>query len=395
METKMIPTTVEEITTEWLTNALTKSGVLKNNSVQTVSHNIIGQGQGYMGILARLSVAYEQPDETLPSTMIAKIPTQEAKNKMLMEAFWNYEREVRLYDEVLEQVPVRTPRCYYSDLDPGPGRKRMDTVYNKYGKLPQGLLPFYFIYAGIRNVRLKRRYILLFEDFGDLEQISHKEGCSYEDVKTVMKSIGISHAALWESPLLNKHWLRDHADMSNMLGFISNRWQSAVKKTFPEKVSAKEMEVFSWLKANNKKLDQYTKTRPHTLVHSDFRLDNLFFDRERNDIALVDWQASFPAMGLFDPCFFFLNNCSNPINPEQAEELVAMYHQGLVDGGLSDYSLDECLSDYPYGMLLAVRYWLIIIGGVELEKDPNAKELVGILLDRMRPLIEAIELPAL
>ena len=100
-------------------------------------------------------------------------------------------------------------------------------------------------------------------------------------------------------------------------------------------------------------------------------------------------------MGLFDPCFFFLNNCSNPINPEQIEELVAMYHQGLVDGGLSDYSLDECLTDYPYGMLLAVRYWLIIIGGVELEKDPNAKELIGILLDRMRPLIEAIELPAL
>jgi hypothetical protein len=347
-----------------------------------------------MGILARLSVAYEQPDETLPSTMIAKIPTQEAKNKMLMEAFWNYEREVRLYEEILDEIPVRTPRCYFSDFDPGPGEKRINTVYGKYGKLPQGLLPFYFIYVGIRNLRLKRRYILLFEDFGNLEQISHKDGCSYEDVKMVMKPLGVAHAALWESPLLNKYWLKDHADFSNMMGFISSRWQSAIKKTHPEKVSEKEKEVFSWLKQNNKKLDEYTKTRPHTLIHTDFRLDNIFFDRGKNDIALIDWQASCPGMGLFDPCFLFLNNCCNPINPEQAEELIAIYHQGLVEGGVSDYSLDECMSDYPYGMLLAVRYWLIIIGGIEVKKDPNAKDLLGILLDRMRPLIEAIELPS-
>ena len=218
METKVIPTTVEEITTEWLTGALGKSGVLKNNSVRTLNHKIIGEGQGYMGILARLSVEYEEPDDTLPSTMIAKMPTKESKNKMLMEAFWNYEREVRIYDEILDQIPVRTPSCYFSDFDPGPGEKRINTVYEKYSKLPKGLMPFYFIYVGVRNLRLKRRYILLFEDFGNLEQVSHKDGCSYEDVKMLMKPLGIAHAALWESPLLNKYWLKDHADFSNMMG---------------------------------------------------------------------------------------------------------------------------------------------------------------------------------
>lgn len=394
MGKKIIPTTVEEITSEWLTGALTKSGVLKNNSVQTVSHKIIGQGQGYMGILVRLALEYEQPDDNLPSTMIAKIPTQEAKNKMLMEAFWNYEREVRLYDEILDEVPLRTPRCYFSDFDPGPGEKRINTVYSKYGKLPQGLMAVYFLYVGIRNLRLKRRYILLFEDLGNLEQIAHIDGCSYEDVKKVMKPMGTAHAALWESPLLKKYWLKDHADFSNMLGFISNRWEPVVKKSFSEKVSEKEKSVFKWLKNNNNKLDEYTKTRPHTLIHTDFRLDNIFFDREKDDIVLIDWQASCPGMGLFDPCFFILNNCSTPITPEQAEELVSIYHTGLVEGGVSDYSLDECLSDYIFGMLLAVRYWLILIGGVEVDKDPNARQMFTILLERMKPLIESIELPS-
>jgi len=395
MENRYIPTKIEEITTEWLTGALTASGVLKNNSVRNVTSKIIGEGQGYMGSLAQLSLEYEKPDNTLPSTMVAKIPTQETKNKMIMEAFWNYEREIRLYEEILEHIQIRTPRCYFSDFDPGPGEKWMNTAYSRYGKLPQGLMLLYFIYVGIRNVRQKRRYILLFEDFGNLEQIPHKDGCSYEDVKMVMKPLGIAHASFWENPLLSKYWLKDHADMSNVVGFLSSRWPSVIKKEFPGKVSKKELEVFNWLNTNNKKLDDYTKARPHTLIHTDFRLDNIFFDRGKNEIVLIDWQASCPGMGLFDPAFFMLNCCSHPINPKQEEELIAIYHQGLVEGGVSNYSLDECMSDYPYGLLLALRYWLIIIGGIEVKKDPSAKELFDIILERMKPLVEGIDLSIL
>jgi hypothetical protein len=123
VENRIIPGTIEEITTEWLTGALTKSGVLKNNSIRTLSRNIMGEGMGYAGTLARLSIEYEQPDDTLPSTMIAKIPTQVSKSKMLHEALWNYERENHVYEEILPHLPLRTPKCYYSDFDRGKGEK--------------------------------------------------------------------------------------------------------------------------------------------------------------------------------------------------------------------------------------------------------------------------------
>jgi len=395
MTERIIPRNMEEITAEWLTEALTKSGVLKNNTVREVKAKIIGEGRGYVGTLARLTVEYSTPDKNAPSSMIAKIPTEEPKNKMIMEAFWNYERENRLYEEILDHLAIKTPRCYFSDYDEGKGKEWMDSVYSKYGKLPQGLTGLYFIYAGIRNLRLNRQYILLLEDFEDLEQISHLDGCSIEDAKMVMKPLGNAHASLWENSLLDKYWLRDHADFSNIMGFLSNRWQPVVKKWFSELVSEKEKKVLTWLKNNNKKLDNYTKTRPHTLIHTDFRPDNIFFDRKKNEIALIDWQASCPGLGLFDPAFFILNSCKDIIIHDQAKELITIYHQGLVEGGISNYSLDECLSDYVYGQLLAIRYWLIIIGGLEVEKDPNAKQLGSIILDRMRPQIEAIELPAL
>jgi len=396
MTERFIPKNVDEITADWLTKALTDSGVLKNNSVSKVDVNIIGEGQGYVGTLARLTVEYSKPDKNAPSSMIAKIPTEEPKSKMIMEAFWNYERENRLYDEILDQLPIRTPRCYYSAFDEGKGKEWMDHVYGRYGKLPVGLVGLYFIYAGIRNLRLKRRYILLLEDFGGWEQISHLGGCSIEDAEMVMKPLGEAHASFWESPLLvNKYWFKDHANITNMMIFLSNRWQPIVKKSFPEKLSEKSREVLAWLKNNNKKLDDYTKARPHTLIHTDYRLDNIFFNRKNKEIAIIDWQASCPGLGLFDPAFFILNNCTESITPEITRELIAVYHQGLVDGGVSNYSLDECLSDYVYGFLLALRYWLIIIGGIEVEKDPNAQKLLGVVLERMNPQIEAMELPKL
>jgi hypothetical protein len=46
-----------------------------------------------------------------------------------------------------------------------------------------------------------------------------------------------------------------------------------------------------------------------------------------------------------------------------------------------------------YGQLLAIRYWLMIIGGLEVEKDLNMKKMLGMVLDRMKPQLEAIELP--
>ena len=139
MEKHLIPTSVEEITPDWLTGALTRSGVLSGTAVRSVKTRIIGDDVGYMGILAQLSMEYDRPDDRLPSTMVAKIPTQVPKNKMIMEAFWNFERENRLYQDILHQLPLRTPKCYYSDFDQGRGAAWMDTAYGRYGE-PRGVV---------------------------------------------------------------------------------------------------------------------------------------------------------------------------------------------------------------------------------------------------------------
>ncbi|MBT4269332.1 MAG: phosphotransferase, partial [Deltaproteobacteria bacterium] len=364
MEQQKIPVSIEEISPEWLTGALTKSGVMtQGNSVRNVDYQIIGEGQGFVGTLARLNIEYDQQVNSLPATMIAKVPTPVKKSKMIMEAFWNYERENRIYEEILPELPLRTPVCYFSDFDSGKGEKWMNKVYKRYGSLSQGLAGLYFVNAGLRNVGMKKRYILLLEDLSDLEQVSHLSGCSFEEAKLVMKPLGVAHAGLWEKPELKKFWLKDHADMSNMMGFLTSRWEPIMKNTAAGKLTPKMKSVFDWINSNNRKLDKYSKSLPHTLVHTDFRLDNIFFNRKEKSVVVIDWQSPCPGFGLFDPAYFLMNNCSMPLDEGQIRELIMVYHQGLIEGGVSNYSLEQCLSDFPVGLLLAVRYWLIIVGG--------------------------------
>ncbi|MBT4265977.1 MAG: phosphotransferase [Desulfobacula sp.] len=394
MAERMIPNTIEEITPEWLTQSLTQSGVLQNNIVGKITPQIIGEETGYMGILARLHLEYEKPEEKAPATMIAKIPTQQKKNKMLSEAFMNFERENHCYSGFLDNYNLKTPTCYFSDFDAGFSEKKIDTFYHRYGTLPNGLLLLYFLYTGLRNVKLKRRYILLIEDFKSFEYIDQRIGCSFDDAKLVIQGLGKGQSSFWNSPQLDKYWLRDHADMPNIMNMLSQMGIKNLKKSFKKELSQKELDVFDWFKKNSHKLDLHSKTRPHTLLHADYRLDNLFFDRKKNEIAVLDWQTCCPGMGVMDAAYFLLHGGSQAFTADQATELIKIYHQALVDNGVEDYSYETCLDDYKYGLMLAIRYVLIIAGGTELN-DPAARKLGIMWLERWKPIFEAIDLNTL
>ena len=391
MAKKIIPKNIEEITPEWLSQALTESGVLNGNSVSSVKSDTIGE-QGYMGILARLHLEYEQPDDSLPATMIAKMPTEEAKNKITGELFLNFERENRLYEDYLDKLPVRTPRCYFSNMDPGFSERTINFSYLVWDKMPKWVINIQLGISAIWVLLKKRRYILLLEDFAELDYCDQRDGCSFDDAKLVMKSLGQSQATYWENSAIDQYWLKAHAEIGSLMGLLYERGLPVIERNFEEKLSPKDKEVFKWLVDNNDQMDNYILTRPTTLVHSDFRIDNIFFDREKNEVAVIDWQTAYQGLGIADLGYFTLGSGSEPFTPEQVEELVTIYHQGLLDGGVQDYSLSDCQLDYKYGFFVGLRYILIILGALEIDNDPDIKNLVGLWIDRMKPLIEDFDL---
>jgi hypothetical protein len=118
MERLAIPSTPEEITAAWLTDALRAAGALAGGGrVVSVAREVLGQGAGFIGQLARLTPAYEGASGAAPATIIAKMPTLDPGAREIAALYGLYEREYRFYNELADEITFRTARCYYSAGD--------------------------------------------------------------------------------------------------------------------------------------------------------------------------------------------------------------------------------------------------------------------------------------
>ena len=72
---------------------------------------------------------------------------------------------------------------------------------------------------------------------------------------------------------------------------------------------------------------------PVTLIHGDFRLDNLFF-ADDGSVAVVDWQLAMRAPGQTDLVYFCANNLIVSDRRELEDELIERYVDGVHAAGI-------------------------------------------------------------
>jgi hypothetical protein len=392
MPKKFIPRNINDITPGWLTKVLTESGVLEQTTIHSFEANIIGEDKGFMGQVARIKLEYDAPENHSPSTVIVKLPSLERGRRLLGDLMLHNEAENRLYGEFLPELSLKTPRCYFLDMDPGLNERTVK-LYTYLGKrLPIiPLFPFLILTVLFFLIK-KRRYVLLLEDLDEYDQIDQREGCSFEDARLVLNKLGESQALFWENPRIKTHWLMPGFEFSKSSNLIYKRSLARFRARYGNSVSDKGQKVIKWLAENNSDLDKLAMTRPFTLVHGDFRLDNLFFDRANNNIVAVDWQAAHYGPGVFDAAYFCLSAGREGFTPRQITELATAYYQSLIDGGVTNYCLDECLKDYQLAQLLALRMTLILAGSPDLDENPDLVVLFQLWIDRLMPQLDGIDL---
>jgi hypothetical protein len=84
-----IPSGPQFLTTEWLTAALRKNGVIDQTRVKSFTRAALGLEQGITGELFRVTVAYENDGVQASLSLIAKFPTtnQEELEVMFTQTF--------------------------------------------------------------------------------------------------------------------------------------------------------------------------------------------------------------------------------------------------------------------------------------------------------------------
>ena len=373
-----IPAGPSDLTPEWLSAVLREAGILREGRVVDVAQDVIGEGVGFAGWVARLRVRYDSPRAEAPSTFIAKLPTAIAKNRATVELMQAYEHEIRFYDELRPHVSLETPRRYYAAMDPNPSARLEAPVQRLIERLPMRLLgllirPLFWL-AG----RSRRRYVLLLEDLCDARVGDQVRGCDLPQAKRALEALAVAHASLWNSPRLAAlSWLPELDRARRFVHAMFLRARAGFIAAAGDSLYGAERDLVSWLSAHGLELAGHLASPPLTLLHGDYRLDNLFFSDSGLDSAViaVDWQLVASGRGAWDATYFLTGNLSAPVDAQTEEGLVRCYHSRLIQAGVDRYAFDECLRDCQLSKLflvyrlIASRGWLDLAGerGADLE----------------------------
>ena len=271
------PRSPDEMTSEWLTAALRSRGALKDVSVNDVRVEPIGVGAGFLGQLARLHLTYDGDEAGAPATAIAKLPTLDPGGREVCRLFEFYEREIRFYDRIAEDVTLRVPRVYYTALDP-----------------------------------TADDFLLLLEDLCDVRMVDEVAGCTAQEAEQIIRGIAEQHARWWESGKLD--------DVSTWMPCINAPVQQTAEPAYNQAWEP-FLQMFGEAQSDGvRAIGEAMKTKvvaildtlapaPRTIIHGDWRLDNIFFGSDC--VAAIDWQIATIGRGAFD-VGYFLSSCIEP-----------------------------------------------------------------------------------
>jgi aminoglycoside/choline kinase family phosphotransferase len=266
----------------------------------------IAEGEGFMGRLARLTLTYGDDGRDAgggrPATMIAKLPTDDPGGVALGQMLRVWEREARFYLDLAERLPVRTPACYWAGGDADTG-----------------------IFG------------LLLEDLGAFTGGDQIAGATTDQAAAALEWLGRMHAAeTGGGHGAGLAWL-PATDTDPMYLSLEPMLQ-AVYPTFVEHWGPyAPPETLPWVERMTTRLTAALTDRllPPTLIHSDFRADNLFFDTAAgNDVIALDWQAVAIGQGLYDLAYFLGGSLTVEQRRASERDLVDHYREVLGASGV-------------------------------------------------------------
>lgn len=368
-----IPEAVDELSPEWLTQALHARGHLPADAhVEKVSAETIGDGEGFMGVIARLSLHFEGDPGKAPHSLIVKLPTQSLDNRVMGEMLGAYWREIHFYEELASEVPVRVPALYYSALTPDTMREKSDDVVRVLDRFPGWLVARL---NGLTRWLVKRnahRYVLLIEDLAPARVGDQLRGGAPEACEPVLRAAAAMHARYWNDGALgDRFWLARQTAGARMRQRIFRQAAPRFRARYPELMASADPNgpaaIVDWLEANGMVLSLALHAEaPQTLLHCDFRLDNVYFAEagEEEQVIFGDWQMTGYGAAAYDVAYLLSGALTTEITEREERALLGTYHEALRAGGV-DYPFESLLRDYKRS-LFSVLHILASTDQVEM-----------------------------
>jgi hypothetical protein len=331
-----IPRSPSDLTPPWL-------GSVLDTEVRTVVTEPIGTGQ--TGATYRLTVTYAI-DTQLPGTFAVKLPSQDETVRERVAL--GYRAEHAFYTQVADVVQVPIPKSYYCDISEDGGD-----------------------------------FVLLLADMAPAVQGDQIGGCDAVEAELAARAIAGLHAPTWCDPKFANFpglaMSMPNADAAKGLGDVAVMATQLTLDRLGADMTAQDHQtatqsmalVTPWLLAEPGRF---------SLMHGDYRLDNLLFDPDRTRVTVVDWQTLGAGLPGRDLAYFTATSLLPDVRANLDEQLVAAYHDELLSYGVTDYDRDTCWRDYQLGMLQAPL--ITTLGCAFASNTERGDEMMRIMLQR-------------
>ena len=249
-EQSLVATGPQDLTPGWLTHALRASG--HDVTVHAVHHERIGTGQ--IGANYRLHL---EAEGDVPVTLVAKLAagTEEARTRVRD----GYKAEVRFYRDLAGHTAVNTPTCWHAAIS-------------------DDLMTF----------------TLLMDDLAPAVPGVQANGCTPAQAAAAVVNLAGLHGPVWNSPLLEaaaRYLPSPSAEAGAFLGAVLKDATEQFIEIYAAELDAADKQT---LRDASSAIGAWTTAghQPLSLVHGDYRLDNLMFHPDGVGVVAVDWQTA-------------------------------------------------------------------------------------------------------
>ncbi|OHV31911.1 aminoglycoside phosphotransferase [Pseudofrankia sp. EUN1h] len=311
--------------------AALRGGGAGDVTVTGLRHEAVGTGQ--MGSSYRFHLEYADggpgsggPDDavsTAPRTVVVKMGAGDPDGRGVVRQ--GYRKEVGFYAHLAGSVRIRTPHCWQAAISPD-----------------------------------SRFFTLVLADAHPARAGSQEAGCDVDQAADAVRNLAGLHAPFWNSALLDAEssWLARSDDAARaFMGELHVAATADFVERYRAELDPRDADTLRRAAALTYRW-QSAYEAPYSVLHGDYRLDNLLFPADGPGVCAVDWQTISIGLPGRDLAYFLSTALSPDVRRAHEGELVDAYHRRLVELGVTGYTVADCFDDYrrglPHGPLITV-----------------------------------------
>ncbi len=274
-------------------------------------------GTGQVGDSVRFTLDF--PDGEGPRTLAGKFAAADPTSRGTAAMLGLYTKEVRFYRDLAPRLPIRTPQTLFAEI-----------------------------------AEDGASFCLLFEDLGPARGGNQITGCTIADARAVIAQAAALHAPSWHNPdILGLDWLQPDPAAAAQVKALYPQAQAIFRERYRDSLEPHFMALCEALAEVTAATDR--KQERVSLVHGDFRLDNVLFDIRggAEPVAVLDWQTLTIGNGLTDIGYFLGCGIGDVLRRAHERALLELYCAEMAARGVP-MSVDAIWRDYVVGALHGV-----------------------------------------